>query len=220
MTFEFVSLTEQRSAQLIRCLQVSSATASTQRERAELAALVESARTGDRRAWEALVSRLARLVWSITRAYGLSPQDGDDVAQIAWMRLAENIDRISDPRMVKSWLATTTKRECITTIRQRARVQPVDVDVLADEMLGPAVDSEVFTRERDRMVWAAFEQLSERCRRLLHLAIADKQGGYEEIAAVLDMAIGSIGPTRQRCLDNLRRILAAAGITSLPESSF
>lgn len=190
-----------------------------QRERAALAALVVSARAGDRRAWNELVERLGRFVWSITRAYGLSPQDGDDVAQIAWMRLAENIDRIADPQMVKSWLATTTKRECLTAIRQRARVQPVDVDVLATEMLTPPVDAEVFTRDRDRIVWEAFRQLSERCQRLLHLSIADKQGGYDEIAAVLDMAIGSIGPTRQRCLDRLRQLLARAGISSLPESS-
>ncbi len=198
---------------------MSDARASAQRERAELAALVEAARAGDRRAWDRLVERLARLVWSVTRAYGLQPQDGDDVAQITWMRLAENIDRLHDPGSVKTWLATTAKRECLTTLRQRARVQPIDVDVLAGEMLSAPVDADVLASERDRMVWMAFEQLSERCRRLLHLVVADKDGGYTEIAAVLDMPIGSIGPTRQRCLDRLRQLLGAGGITSLADAS-
>jgi RNA polymerase sigma factor (sigma-70 family) len=198
---------------------VSGPTGSSQRERAELAALVEAARAGERAAWDQLVDRLARLVFSITRSYGLQPHDGDDVAQIAWMRLAEHIDRLQDPGSVKTWLATTTKRECITTMRQRARVQPTDVELFSDAMTSPAPESDLFTSERDRIVWAAFEQLSERCRRLLRLAVADKEGAYTEIAAVLDMPIGSIGPTRQRCLDRLRQILAGAGITSLADAS-
>ena len=195
------------------------ATVSAGRQRAELAALVEAARGGEQAAWNELVDRLGRLVWSITRAYRLDPPDADDVAQIAWMRLAEHIDRLSDPGSVRAWLATTTKRECITMLRQRARVQPVDVDVLAAQMLSPPADGHVFTSERDRLVWSAFERLSERCQRLLHLAVADKDGGYLEIAALLDMPVGSIGPTRERCLDRLRRLLGAAGINSLADAS-
>jgi RNA polymerase sigma factor (sigma-70 family) len=198
---------------------VTGATVPAERKRAELAALVMAARNGERAAWDALVDRLARLVWAVTHAFGLDPQDGADVAQIAWMRLAENIDRLQDPGAVGTWLATTTRRECITVLRQRARVQPTDVEALAGVMTSPGTDATVLTSERDRLVWVAFEQLSERCRRLLRLAVADKQGGYDEISAVLDMPVGSIGPTRQRCLDRLRRLLATAGITSLSDAS-
>jgi RNA polymerase sigma factor (sigma-70 family) len=194
-------------------------TVPAERKRAELAALVLAARNGERAAWDALVDRLARLVWSVTHAFGLDPQDGADVAQIAWMRLAEHIDRLHDPGAVGTWLATTTRNECITVLRQRARVQPTDVDALTEAMTSPAAEATVLTSERDRLVWVAFEQLSERCRRLLRLAVADKQGGYEEISVVLDMPIGSIGPTRQRCLDRLRQLLATAGITSLSDAS-
>lgn len=178
-----------------------------------------AARNGERAAWDALVDRLARLVWSVTHAFGLDPQDGADVAQIAWMRLAENIDHLQDPGAVGTWLATTTRRECITVLRQRTRVQPTDVDAFTDAMTSPGTDATVLTSERDRLVWVAFEQLSERCRRLLRLAVADKQGGYDEISAVLDMPVGSIGPTRQRCLDRLRQLLASVGITSLSDAS-
>lgn len=195
------------------------ATAPAERKRAELAALVMAARNGERAAWDALVDRLSRLVWAVTHTFGLDPQDGADVAQIAWMRLAEHIDRLQDPGAVGTWIATTTRRECITVLRQRARVQPTDVDALTDVMTSPAVDATVLTSERDRLLWVAFGQLSERCRRLLRLAVADKQGGYDEISAVLDMPIGSIGPTRQRCLDSLRQLLASAGITSLSDAS-
>jgi RNA polymerase sigma factor (sigma-70 family) len=198
---------------------VTGATAPAERKRAELAALVMAARNGERAAWDALVDRLSRLVWAVTHTFGLDPQDGADVAQIAWMRLAEHIDRLQDPGAVGTWIATTTRRECITVLRQRARVQPTDVDALTDVMTSPAVDATVLTSERDRLLWVAFGQLSERCRRLLRLAVADKQGGYDEISAVLDMPIGSIGPTRQRCLDSLRQLLASAGITSLSDAS-
>ncbi|HEV7804384.1 MAG TPA: sigma-70 family RNA polymerase sigma factor [Solirubrobacteraceae bacterium] len=195
------------------------ATVSAERQRAELAALVEAARGGEQAAWNELVARLGRLVWSVTRAYRLDPQDADDVAQIAWMRLAENIDRLSDPGSVGAWLATTTKRECIAMLRHRARVQPVDVDVLAAQMMSPAADADVFTSERDRLVWSAFKRLSERCQRLLHLAVADKDSGYLEIAALLDMPVGSVGPTRERCLDRLRQLLGSAGISSFADAS-
>jgi len=188
-------------------------------QRAKLAALVEAARDGERAAWDELVDRLARLVWSITRAYGLEPHDGDDVAQIAWMRLAENIDRLQDPGSVKTWLATTTRRECITLLRQRARVELVDADVLAEALTVEGADEPVFARDRDRAVWAAFRQLPERCRRLLHIVVADRQEGYDAIAAALDMPIGSIGPTRQRCLERLRGLIGTAGITSLSDAS-
>ena len=188
-------------------------------QRAKLAALVEAARNGERAAWDELVDRLARLVWSITRAYGLEAHDGDDVAQIAWMRLAENIDRLQDPGAVKTWLATTTRRECITLLRQRSRVDQVDVDLLTDALSVEGADEPVFARDRDRAVWAAFRQLSERCRRLLYLVVADRDAGYEAISAVLEMPIGSIGPTRQRCLERLRTLIAGAGITSLSDAS-
>lgn len=189
------------------------------RQRARLAALVEAARNGERAAWDELVDQLARLVWSITRAYGLAAHDGDDVAQIAWMRLAENLDRLEDPGAVKSWLATTTRRECLTLLRQRARVEHVDVDALTDPPAVEAADEPVFARERDRAVWGAFRELPERCRHLLYLLVADRQAGYETIAEMLEMPIGSLGPTRQRCLDRLRQLVVAAGITSLSDAS-
>jgi RNA polymerase sigma factor (sigma-70 family) len=194
-------------------------TPTAEAQRAKLAALVEAARNGERAAWDELVDRLAKLVWSITRAYGLESHDGDDVAQIAWMRLAEHIDRLQDPGAVKTWLATTTRRECITLLRQRARVEHVDVDLLTDALSVQPADEPVLTRDRDRAVWAAFRELPDRCRRLLYLVVADREAGYEAISAALDMPIGSIGPTRQRCLERLRSLIAGAGITSLSDAS-
>ena len=194
-------------------------TLTADRDRAQLAALVTAAQHGERAAWDALVDRLARLVWSITRAYGLAAHDGEDVAQIAWMRLAEHIGRLEDPGAVKSWLATTTRRECLTLLRQRARVEHVGDDVLAEMLIAPAADTRVFAREHDRAVWTAFGQLPERCRRLLALVVADRQAGYETLSAVLGMPIGSIGPTRQRCLERLRGLMAAVGITASSDPS-
>jgi RNA polymerase sigma factor (sigma-70 family) len=188
-------------------------------QRSAMAALVRRAQDGDRAAWDELVAALARLVWSVTRGFNLSVADSEDVVQIVWMRLAENIDRLRDPGGVKTWVAVTARRECITLLRQRARVSPVDIDELPEPSSSPAADQPVFERARDRAVWLAFGQLSERCRRLLHLVVADRTASYESLAEQLDMPIGSIGPTRQRCLERLRVLLAGAGITSLSDAS-
>jgi RNA polymerase sigma factor (sigma-70 family) len=192
---------------------------STDSDRSAIAILVKRAQSGERAAWDELVERLARLVWSVTLGFDLSPADSEDVVQIVWMRLAENLERLRDPGGVKSWVATTARRESITLLRQRARVTPVDLDELPEPASAPPADEPVLERARDRAVWFAFGQLPQRCRHLLHLVVADRTASYETLAAALEMPIGSIGPTRQRCLERLRVLLGAAGITSLSDAS-
>ena len=182
------------------------------REMSEVAELVRAAADGDQVAWNGLVDRYNGLVWSVARSYRLSTADASDVVQTTWLRLVEHLGRLQEPERVGSWLATTARRECLRTLRHSARQVPTEElpELAADERL----DAALLTAERDRALWQAFGGLSERCRELLRILVADPPPSYEEVAAALDMPIGSIGPTRQRCLERLRRLAEGEGVTA------
>lgn len=169
------------------------------------AQLVEGAIRGDRSCWERLVDRYWHLVWRVVRAHELSGSDAADVVQTSWLRLIEHLPKMKDPDRIGAWLATTARRESVLTRRRLARCSPSDeIHVLADGV-GPEVDAQLLRDERDAALWSAFERLKPRDQALLRLVTADAAPSYEEIAAALDMPVGSIGPKRARALARLRR---------------
>ncbi len=178
--------------------------------------LVRSAASGDRAAWTALVERFSGLVWSIARAHGLGAADAEEVFQTTWLRLTEHVGRLKEPERVGGWLATTARHESLKLIRLRARTTVTDNPHVLDQGSDEAspeqavLDSEEAATQmrRARQVWSAFRRLPSRCQQLLRILIASPPPSYAEIAAMLDMAIGSIGPTRGRCLQQLRALLA------------
>jgi RNA polymerase sigma factor (sigma-70 family) len=182
------------------------------RDMAEVAALVHAAADGDRAAWDALVDRYNGLVWSVARSHRLSAVDASDVVQTTWLRLVEHLGRLQDPERVGAWLATTARRECLRTLRHSARM--VVSDEPPEQVTEPQMDAALLVEERDRALWQAFGELSERCQGLLRLLVADPPPSYDEVSAALDMPIGSIGPTRQRCLDRLRGLAEGEGVTA------
>ena len=179
---------------------------------AEVAALVHAAADGDRAAWNALVDRYNGLVWSVARSHRLSAVDASDVVQTTWLRLVEHLGRLQDPERVGAWLATTARRECLRTLRHSARLLPTEE--LPEEGVESRLDAALLVEERDRALWQAFGGLSDRCQTLLRVLVADPPPSYEEIGAALDMPIGSIGPTRQRCLERLRGLVEGEGVTA------
>ena len=183
---------------------------------AEVAELVHAAAKGDKAAWDALVDRYNGLVWSVARSHRLSTVDASDVVQTTWLRLVEHLGRLQDPERVGAWLATTARRECLRTLRQSARQVPTEElpEVVTDAQL----DAALLAQERDRALWQAFGGLSERCQGLLRILVADPPPSYEEVSSALDMPIGSIGPTRQRCLDRLRGLAEGEGVTATDTS--
>jgi RNA polymerase sigma factor (sigma-70 family) len=176
--------------------------------------LVRRAGTGDRLAWEELVDAFAGLIWAIARNHRLSDGDAADVSQTTWLRLLENIDRLAEPSRVGAWLATTARRECLRVLGLANRHVLVDDEARLDapDAGAPDVDAGLLLAEREEAVRVAFEQLPERCQRLLRLLMLDPPPSYEELSAALGVPIGSIGPTRGRCLKKLRDLVEEAGI--------
>jgi RNA polymerase sigma factor (sigma-70 family) len=171
-------------------------------------ALVARVGDGDQEAWDELVERYAPLVWSICVRYRLSRQDIDDVGQSVWLLLIEQIGRLREPAALPGWLATTTRRECLRVLRAGRRYGheglPPD-DQMPPDPSATMIEQEVIVAERNAALRGAFAELPQPCRELLTLLMSDPAPAYAEISARLGMAIGSIGPTRARCLDRLRR---------------
>ncbi len=183
-----------------------------------LSRLVDCAAAGDEHAWHGLVDELAGLVWAVTRAHRLGDADAGDVSQTTWLRLVEHLDRLEDPARVGAWLATTARRECLGVLRRSAQLVPHgdELPEPADDV--PPHDTALLTQERDATLWRAFARLSERDRALLRILMADPAPSYEEIGAALGMPIGSIGPTRARALQRLRREVERLGLTDGAQS--
>ena len=177
--------------------------------------LVRRAAAGDDAAWRALVERFSGLVWSITRTQNLSRSDAADVSQTVWLRLVDNLDRLREPERVGAWLAATTRHECIRVSRLRQRSVPTaDVDVLDGPWPVPDGDPVCIVERRSEVadVRQVVTTMPERSQKLLHMLMADPPMPYGEIAAGLGIPVGSIGPTRQRCLRVLRAKCVSAGI--------
>jgi len=177
--------------------------------------LVASVRSGDRRAWDALVDRYAPLVWSICRKYRLGRADADDVAQSVWLHLVDHVDQLRDAAALPGWLATTTRRECWRVMRTSRAPHLVffepNADHRRDEHCG-APDQHLLEAERHAALREAFTHLPREGQDLIAMLIADPPLPYAEISAKLGMPIGSIGPTRSRYLDKIRRYPAIAAL--------
>ena len=177
-----------------------------------LSELLQRAADGDQQAWDAIVDRFSSLVWATARAHRLSRDDAADVAQTTWLRLVEHLDRIQDPERLGAWLATTARHESLRLIRRGTREQPTDEPDLFEAPDAEMIDRLMLEQERDGLLWRAFASLSDRCKTLLRILLADEPPSYEEIGEALGMPVGAIGPTRGRCLDQLRR---TAGVAQL-----
>jgi RNA polymerase sigma factor (sigma-70 family) len=179
----------------------------------DVGSLVRRAAAGDKSAWERLVGQYSRLIWAMTRDFKLPESDAADVVQATWLRLLEHIGRIEYPDRIASWLATTARHECLRHLAASKRVMLVDDH---DAAFGgaaahqPEIDERLLAEERAQAVREAVAALPTRSRQLLELLMADPPVSYTEISDQLGLPIGSIGPTRGRCLERLRLMLQPA----------
>jgi RNA polymerase sigma factor (sigma-70 family) len=167
---------------------------------------------GDSAGLDDLVAVMTPVLWHVVRAYRLSDSAAEDVIQNTWLALVRRRAAILDPVAVGGWLTTTARREAWRTAGAKTTPTPIDDDDL-DHVLPQqrsAEDSAVEHDEGDRL-WAAVDGLPERCRRLLRIVAFENRPDYRELATELGMPVGSIGPTRGRCLAKLRVALIEAG---------
>jgi len=181
------------------------------------AALVARCLRGDGSAWEALVKRYQRLVYAIVRRIGLDEHAAADVFQNVFSRLVAHLPKIADPSRLQAWIVTTAKREALL---QRSRGQRTVSMTRDDEASGdgaewdmaddtPGAEQALDDLQQADQVRRALDRLDERCRTLLTLLFADddERPAYDEVARRLGTSVGSIGPTRARCLDKLRKLV-------------
>lgn len=165
--------------------------------------LLTLAATGDRGAWDALVDRFGQMVWSVARGFRLDDAMAKDVSQTVWLKLIENIDRIKDPERLPGWLATTARREALRVAKARDKAVVTDFEYDIEDP-APSLDEMLIDEEENREVVRAFATLDDMCRQLLRLMMIEPALSYEEISEATGRPIGSLGPTRARCLDKLK----------------
>lgn len=178
--------------------------------------LVTAAAAGDQGAWDQLIERFTPLAWWVARAHGLRGDEAADVVQTTWLRLLENLDRIRRPRSLGAWLATTTRRECLRVHRARQREVPTDTypETRTHQLREASPEVVVLAKSHHELLEQQLAELSPRCQRLLGLLLADPPANYQQVSARLGMPIGSIGPTRARCLNCLRERLERIGVAA------
>ena len=183
--------------------------------------LVTACLRGEAAAWDSLIDRYAGLIYSIPLKYGLPEADAADVFQSVCVTLLEKLDTVRAPRGLAAWIITTTSRQSLGVARHRRREHNrsvgeafvVSEGSLAD--IDPLPEEELLGLERQRIVRGAVKQLPTNCQRLIEALFSDsaEHETYQELAARLGIPMNSVGPTRTRCLEKLRRLLLAAGFT-------
>jgi RNA polymerase sigma factor (sigma-70 family) len=169
-------------------------------------------RDGDARAMDDLVRLMTPLLWHVVRAYGLDRALAEDVVQTTWLTLVRRHESITEPQAVSGWLTMVARREAWRVGKLQRRADPTEAESLEPHL--PAHESAeqtAATDEQSRRLWLAVAQLNDRCQRLLRIVAFDERPDYARIAQDMAMPIGSIGPTRQRCLGKLRALLEGDG---------
>lgn len=171
--------------------------------------LIRRCLAGEQNAWDALVERYARLVFSIPVKMGMPASDADDVVQTVFGIVLRKLESLRDESRLPAWLIRTTYRECWRYRRRLTQHVQIDESVARDE----PDEVEVEQLERRQLVREALAQMDEKCRRLLEALFLESEApDYQAVAAKLNMPIGSIGPTRARCFKKMEQILRDKGL--------
>jgi RNA polymerase sigma factor (sigma-70 family) len=162
-------------------------------------------RAGDDSALDELVRMMSPVLWHVVRATGLDREAAEDVVQNTWLTLVRSADSVRDAQAITRWLCTAARREAWRVSKSAARTRPVEDEVLDARLpVQTSPESEVVTDDEKTRLWRALARLPERCQKLLRIVAWEPRPDYSSVAEGLDMPIGSIGPTRRRCLDKLR----------------
>lgn len=168
--------------------------------------LVGRCLNGESEAWEALIQRHRRLIYSVPVSFRLQPADADEVFQRTVIKLLDHLAQLRERGALPGWLKSVARRECLDLKRRSRGSTEVPVESIPLEADQPAIDDRLELVERDHLASLALASLAEPCRSLLQMLYVEQPTpGYEEVARRLGRPIGSLGPTRGRCVDRLRR---------------
>lgn len=180
--------------------------------------LLQACRQGDARGWHEVLDRYERLLYSIPLNCGLTAEDAADVVQLTLTIFLQKLDELDDNSNLSAWLATVARRHSWRRLAQRRREQLGYQADVAEELERVADRQDRLTLVRwELLEWLdqGLRELDPHCRELLvALYFAPGSPSYAEVAAQLGMAVGSIGPTRARCLEKLRIGLQEKKFTS------
>jgi RNA polymerase sigma factor (sigma-70 family) len=172
----------------------------------DLVGLVCAGGTQREEAWRELVRRHTPRMVAVARSFGLDGPACDDLVQTAWLRFLERAGQLRDAGALGPWLCTVVRNEARRLVTRRRTVPVGDGwDAMVSATDPP--DHKVLRTEREHALRVAFARLGEECRRLLALLVSEPPLSYDEIAAAVGRPRGSLGPTRRRCLEQLRRHL-------------
>ena len=162
-------------------------------------------RDGDESALDDLVRVMSPVLWHVVRATGLDKETSEDVVQNTWLTLVRSAESVRDAQAITRWLCTAARREAWRVSKAATRTRPVEDEVLDARMPAQiSPESAVVTDDDNRRLWRALGRLPERCQKLLRIVAWEPRPDYSAVAESMEMPIGSIGPTRRRCLDKLR----------------
>jgi RNA polymerase sigma factor (sigma-70 family) len=187
-----------------------------------VAELVAAATRGDQRAWDAIVTRYLPLVMHTVGKLRLSDDDAEDVNQTVWLRLVEHLDKIREPEALPAWIVTTTRNEAYRVLATRRRTVAVDPQTSTELEVAcgrGAHEDDLLREERRQALRDGLAELKPHQRELLQLLLADPPLSYDAISKRLGISIGSIGPTRARSLEQLRKTSALRSLMSADSSS-
>jgi RNA polymerase sigma factor (sigma-70 family) len=186
----------------------------------QISSLIQRAREGDASAWDLIVDEFTSLVWSVVRGFRLQDASSADAVQATWVALLQHLDEIREPARLPGWMCTTARRACLAILRDSGRELPADYVETpwsasarrGDEPAASEPETDVVRREQVALLRAAIASLPAPQRALIELLTASPPLSYQEVSDRLGMPIGSIGPTRARILERLRRQLESAGL--------
>jgi RNA polymerase sigma factor (sigma-70 family) len=162
-------------------------------------------RDGDESALDDLVRVMSPVLWHVVRATGLDKETSEDVVQNTWLTLVRSAESVRDAQAITRWLCTAARREAWRVSKAATRTRPVEDEVLDARMPAQvSPESAVVTDDDNQRLWQALGRLPERCQKLLRIVAWEPRPDYSAVAESMEMPIGSIGPTRRRCLDKLR----------------
>jgi RNA polymerase sigma factor (sigma-70 family) len=176
---------------------------------ARMAGLLDAARGGSEDALGQITAELSPMLWHVARAAGLGADDAEDVVQTTWERLLSHLADIRVPQALIGWLVVTTKHEAWRIRSSGRRQRPADQEwltALPDHAAG--AEEQIVLDEQQRALWRAVGRLSAQCQELLRIVAFIPRPDYQSVSAALGMPVGSIGPTRGRCLEKIRVLLA------------